>query len=132
MLGVKKACLDYLKTGFDFPGYLNARAVAMITDEKKKPGTKKMPDKTTSDHPELLSDLKEWRSKKAQDHGLPHYRIAATKVLIAISNNLPRNNRELKQVKGIGPKKLKQYGDELLSIVALYQNSKFPNTTDFE
>lgn len=123
LLHVKKACLEYLKNGFDFPGYLNTRAVAMLEDEKKKPGLKKMPEKTTSDHPELLAELKDWRSKKANEQGLPHYRIAATKVLLAISNALPRNNRELKEIKGIGPKKLKQFGDELLSLVALYQHA---------
>lgn len=43
--------------------------------------------------------------------------VMHTKVLIAISNEMPSTARELASVKGFGPKKTQKYGEAVLNII---------------
>ncbi len=69
---------------------------------------------------ELLQRLKDWRKSKAQKTNLPAYIIFHDKVLIEIAAHKPRTLQELSNLKGIGPMKLTQYGEDLLKIIAEY------------
>lgn len=124
LLNVKKACLATLNKGFDISDFLNARAVASVEDFSNKSSTPKTPERTTSDHPLLYNRLKAWRAEIAGELGIDHYRVAAQKVLVAISNALPPDRTRLKAVKGMGPKKLDQFGAEILKIVEEYRLEK--------
>lgn len=121
MLEVKKACLETLGGGFDISSFLNARAVASVQDFSKKLAPIKAVEKSTSDHVALFNQLKAWRARKAEELGVVHYRVASQKVLVAISNDLPASLMQLAAVKGMGPKKLKQFGDEILEILKEYR-----------
>ena len=70
-----------------------------------------------SDSP-LLADLKAWRRDKVRASNAPAYTVFDDKTLAAIANHLPRTERQLLDVPGIGPVKLSRYGDEVLAIVA--------------
>ena len=60
----------------------------------------------------------------AKEADIAHYRIASQKLFIAISNDLPRSMHQLKAIKGMGPKKIEQYGSAILNIVLEYCQDK--------
>lgn len=74
-------------------------------------------------HPDLYALLKKWRYGQAVEKGLPAYTILQQKALIGLSNTLPRDQRELLAVPGIGKKIIENYGDELLSIIEKYRQA---------
>ena len=67
--------------------------------------------------PELVAALDRWRREQCSDSGLPPHYVLPNAAIKAIARQLPRSLDELAAVKGIGPSKLKRYGDELLRIV---------------
>ncbi len=121
LLEVKKACLRSLDKGFDITSFLNVRAVASVQDYSRKPSARKTEEPATIEHPVLMKRLREWRAEEAARDNIPAYRIAPQKLLVGIANNLPSDRTQLKSVKGMGPKKLNQYGDDLLAIVRRYK-----------
>jgi superfamily II DNA helicase RecQ len=48
---------------------------------------------------------------------MPAYVVFGNATLETIARRRPSSRRELAQVKGVGPKKLEQYGEALLEIV---------------
>lgn len=62
--------------------------------------------------------LIEWRSNIAKLNKKPAYHILTDKIVKSIIINEPKNNKELLQIKGIGPKKLQQYGDIILKLIS--------------
>jgi len=50
--------------------------------------------------------------------GKPAYTVFDDKTLAAIATALPSELAELARVKGVGPAKLEQYGDDVLAVVA--------------
>lgn len=67
--------------------------------------------------PKLLAALKEWRTKRAKQDELPSYMIAHDSALESLAAAKPQSEAELLGVKGYGPKKIEQYGKELIKIV---------------
>ncbi len=68
------------------------------------------------DHP-LYAALKEWRTARAREDGVPPYVVAHDQTLAAIAEVKPPSAAALRRVKGIGPGKVEAYGDEILEIV---------------
>jgi exodeoxyribonuclease VII large subunit len=66
---------------------------------------------------EILRQLKEWRQMVAGAEGVPVFRIFSNATLENIALVRPRTYEELLTVKGIGERKMAQYGDALLLIV---------------
>ncbi len=120
LLEVKKACLTSLRNGFDVTAFLHARAIASVQDYSRKASVAILQEKTTLDHPALMQRLRAWRTAEAEKQNVPAYRIAPTKMLVGIANTLPTDRTRLKAVKGVGPKKLNQYGEDILSMVKEY------------
>ena len=50
--------------------------------------------------------------------GKPAYTVFDDKTLAAIADRLPGDLGELSGVKGVGPAKLEQYGDDVLAVIA--------------
>lgn len=123
MLAIKKACLLECNEKFTISSFLHKRAIASL--EELKPKKKKETPLLVSDaeNPVLFAQLKTWRNDLAQAQNVPHYRIASQKLLIGISNALPRDLKRLKLVKGMGPKKILQYGTAILEMVSDYCRS---------
>ena len=120
LVGIKQVCLASCKKGFNLKDYLHVRAVAALQQAKLKPTVPKIVVPTTTENPILYERLKSWRNEVAKETSLPHYMIAHQKLLLIISNALPGNESQLKAIKGMGGKKLKQYGEDLLSIIHEY------------
>ena len=71
----------------------------------------------TEDEMELYKILKEWRSGEAQLLGYPPYIIASNQLLANIAKTNPKNMEELSQLKGMGKRKIRDYGEEILLIL---------------
>ncbi|MFN8023556.1 MAG: ATP-dependent DNA helicase UvrD2 [Acidimicrobiales bacterium] len=70
----------------------------------------------TGDDAVLFERLKDWRRHAAA--GKPAYTVLADAALEAIVRLRPSSLQELSAVKGVGPSKLRMYGEALLAIVA--------------
>ena len=71
----------------------------------------------TEDETELYKILKEWRAGEAQLLGYPPYIIASNQLLANIAKTNPKNIEELSQLKGMGKRKVRDYGEEILLIL---------------
>ena len=71
----------------------------------------------TEDEKELYKILKEWRAGEAQLLGYPPYIIASNQLLADIAKTNPKNIEELSQLKGMGKRKVRDYGEEILLIL---------------
>ena len=71
----------------------------------------------TEDEMELYKILKEWRAGEAQLLGYPPYIIASNQLLANIAKTNPKNIEELSQLKGMGKRKVRDYGEEILLIL---------------
>ncbi|HUR68540.1 MAG TPA: ATP-dependent DNA helicase RecQ [Candidatus Thermoplasmatota archaeon] len=65
----------------------------------------------------LFAALKDWRRAKAASAGVPAYVVAHDSVLAAIAEARPATPEALRAIKGMGPKKVEAYGEEILGIV---------------
>ncbi len=67
---------------------------------------------------DLFESLREWRASEARDQGVPAYIVFGDATLRGIAVTKPVTLDELGAISGIGEKKLEQYGDALLAVVA--------------
>jgi len=77
------------------------------------------PDPLLEADPELLGRLKQWRTEKAHEQGVPPYVVLHDKTLAALASVRPGNVSELLEVKGIGPSKAERFGEAILEILAV-------------
>jgi len=66
----------------------------------------------------LMADLRAWRTARATADAVPAYVIAEDALLTALVEERPASPAALRRVKGMGPKRLERYGEEILAIVA--------------
>jgi F0F1-type ATP synthase delta subunit len=125
-ISVKLACLNAVRSGFETGLYLETRAKSVIELRPSTPRSARSVEDTsgTVSHPTLLKRLKEWRSNKAAESGLPHYMILPQKTMVTLVNYLPKSVRDLKKVKGMGAKKTEKYGEEILDLITSYCTGK--------
>lgn len=65
----------------------------------------------------LQTDLRAWRSEIARKRGVPAYVVLHDATIDGIAASRPTTLNELRNIPGIGDKKLEHYGDELIAIV---------------
>lgn len=87
--------------------------LAKVTEDAKPEEEVK---KATTVDSELLSKLKDWRTRRARTDGVPAYIIAHDSLLQDLAIHKPQTNQQLMRMPGIGPRKLNTYGPELLAI----------------
>ncbi|MEF8702144.1 MAG: DNA helicase RecQ [Candidatus Accumulibacter sp. UW26] len=71
----------------------------------------------SSDSP-LVARLRQWRSEKAREQGVPAYVIVHDRTLYEIAAQRPASTQALLAVPGIGLAKVQRYGEALLAVVA--------------
>jgi superfamily II DNA helicase RecQ len=71
------------------------------------------------DNPGVLDELKKWRRDIAAERSIPAYCVFHDSTLIGIANRLPKTEEELEEIKGIGRKKIEDYGKAVLRMVRL-------------
>lgn len=118
-LEVRKACLVSMKDGFSVQKYLQVRAGAVI--EKPAKSARSKVAFVDVQNPEFYKLLVGWRAQKSEETGLDESRIIRHPVMAAISAKLPVSAKSLKAVKGMGGKKMQQFGSDILSLILKYK-----------
>jgi len=120
---IKKICIDHCKNGFNTKSYLETRSKASIEVEETVRGRKKSESPAAfSVNPDFYTQLKRWRDEKAELMQVEVARILAQKTLLEIVQKLPVTGKELKEVKGMGGVRMKQFGREILEMVLTYRD----------
>ena len=131
---------DILDRGFSIESYLKIRNDALLSNQpktsvKKAKEPKHVREKVVkakpsieeiySDnrHPELIEPLIEWRTGQYLSQNIRAYWVLTQRTLLEIADKCPTTREELLEVNGFGPAKWKQYGEEILEIIAKYRKS---------
>lgn len=122
-IAVKKEGLESCLNGFKLKSYLEARAKASI-DQVGIASSERTDRSKISKYPDFFHKIQAWRNAKAKAEGLETSRIIPQKTLVAIVEALPATQVELKKVKGMGGKKMQQYGREILEMTIAYRREK--------
>ena len=67
--------------------------------------------------PSLIGALRAWRSEVARQRGVPAYVVLHDSTIDGIAASRPATSAQLRNIPGIGDKKLEHYGDELIALV---------------
>ena len=128
MLGMKIACMKAVaEKGYSVQTVQHAKAEFIVGHNGNRPKKKNRSVKQTGKEHidnDLGIALRNWRSAKAADLGVPVYVVLQQKALQAIVTNRPCTVAELKRQIGVGEKTVERYGDEILTIVHDYSNNK--------
>ena len=70
----------------------------------------------------LLATLRAWRSEVARKRGVPAYVVLHDATIDGIAASRPTTPDQLREIPGIGDKKLERYGRELIALIASSDN----------
>jgi hypothetical protein len=115
-----KACANGFQTLNLLQANANADADFQASVKLQPTKAKKAAHTENMAHGELYSELKAWRDATAAEKDASTYMILPQKVLLDLSNLLPTTLEELEVVKGFGKIKIKQFGSEVIEIIADY------------
>jgi ATP-dependent DNA helicase RecQ len=71
---------------------------------------------------DLLATLRAWRSEVARKRGVPAYVVLHDATIDDIAASRPTTPDQLREIPGIGDKKLERYGRELIALIASSDN----------
>ena len=114
-LQTKQSCLAACCKGFSIKDYQRAKSVALLESDKKPKTKVSIKDDLKGNT--LYKRLHAWRAERADELDVEVYRIVPTTALKAIAKEQPVTLRELKAIKGMGDKRVKQFGAEILDII---------------
>lgn len=127
---LKGCCLEACKDGFTVKEYQKTKSVKAI--EAEKSGKKKVEIKfEPSKNGSLYSILLSWRAARAEADDVPPSNIAPIRTLKAIASEKPVTLSELRAIEGMGTKRIRSFGAEILDIV-LRSMGKDPESAHFE
>jgi hypothetical protein len=120
---LKKESLLACKDGFIVKDYLIEKAKAAMEPPARKRARKssKLPVSHEISNPELYELIKKWRNAKSSELGLSVFMVLPLKTMRALSNQVPGNMEELKEVHGFGKLKLERFGHEILELIHSYR-----------
>ena len=124
-VAVKRDCLEACSEGFSAVAYLRAKSAATMKAEKRENRPPAIRD-AMMEKGSLYEALKAWRDEKADEEDAVSYNIVPNKTLKNIASAEPITLRELKGVDGMGPKRVSQYGEEIVTIVRQFSD-RTPN-----
>ncbi len=103
----------------DFDAYLrqNSNELAGITVDIEDEAEVSKKTVSSKIDKELLDKLKAWRLKRASSDKVAAYMIAHNASLEAVATAMPTTKQQLLGISGFGPKKVDNYGDDILKIV---------------
>ncbi|KGL61809.1 helix-turn-helix domain-containing protein [Polaribacter sp. Hel1_85] len=113
----KTFALNKMTEGFKVKTYLEVRANAVL--QKTEP-TKKKKKLSTRKDPLLALKLRELRDEIRIAENIPAFQIFTQETLYAMCDALPRSEKELLKVAGMGKIRVKKYGEEILEVIEQY------------
>ncbi|PQJ80268.1 helix-turn-helix domain-containing protein [Polaribacter porphyrae] len=115
-LSEKVFALKKMTEGFKIKDYLKVRADAVL----QKTAPKKKKKLSTRKDPLLALKLRELRDEIRIAENIPAFQIFTQETLYAICDALPRTEKELLKVNGMGKIRVKKYGEEILEVIETY------------
>jgi uncharacterized protein YpbB len=115
-LSEKIFALKKMTDGFKTKTYLEVRANAVLQNVEK-PKKKKVASKRD---PIIALKLRELRDGIAKAESIPHFQIFTQETLYLMCDELPRTEKELLNINGMGKIRVKKYGDEILELINDY------------
>ncbi len=115
-LSEKVFALKKMTEGFKVKAYLQTRANAVL--QKSEPKKKKK--LSTRKDPLLALKLRELRDEIRIAENIPAFQIFTQETLYALCDTLPRSEKEMLKVKGMGKIRVKKYGEEILEVIETY------------
>ena len=122
-INIKKSGLENCKDGFNLKSYLETRAKASLDLSSSKSATGSG-NAAFAKYPDFFKKMHSWRISMADELNVEVSRILPQKTLLGIVEELPASLAGLKAVKGMGGKKLKQFGKEILEMLIAYRREK--------
>ena len=118
----KRFLLNGLKLRFTVEDYFIQKNIFVIPEFKTNAYAGSSSAKTTVNtrHLDLYYELSRLRNRICEPDNTPIYLVAQTKTLNEMSNYLPQTEKELLQINGFGPAKVKQYGTAFLEVIHDY------------
>lgn len=116
---VKDSCLEACKNGFSVKAYQETKLNKVLDAEKKATGKVNIVDDVMGKS-SLYKALTAWREAYADKNDILASNVAPIRTLKAIAQAKPVSLHELKQIEGMGPKRVKLYGAEIIDIVLKY------------
>lgn len=118
-------CFEITKIGFDTVAYLKAKTDAKLNFPKLKLFAQiQQNTKAASGENNVLKSLKMWRNAIADEKNMEAYMVLPQKTLLAIVEKMPRNATQLGKIPGMGAIKMRQFGAEILEIIAEFLPEK--------
>ena len=74
-------------------------------------------DSVPEEDRDLFEALREWRRAAAAEAAMPPYIVFSDRTLVAIASARPASLHDLAALPGVGPKKLADYGTQVLDVV---------------
>ncbi len=105
-----------MTTKFKVQDFLQVRAKAVL-QKTAPPKKKKLSSKRD---PILALKLRELRDEIAISLGIAHFQIFTQETLYALCDLLPRSEKELLKISGMGKIRVKKYGEEILALIEEY------------
>ena len=65
----------------------------------------------------VYARLREWRNTEAKRQSVSSFIIASNATLAEVARQVPYTEADLKAVKGMGPERLRKYGEKILEVV---------------
>lgn len=112
----KMFALEKMTAGFQVKKYLEVRANAVL--QKTEPSKKKTV--SSKRDPILALKLRELRDAIRIAQNIPAFQIFTQETLYLISDLLPRTEKELLNVHGMGKTRVEKYGEEILQVINEY------------
>ena len=94
-----------------------SRTVRAVGERGRQEGGELDTQPLSAQDEDLLEKLKQWRLQKATERGVPAYVVFWDRTLHQIASGRPGTGDELLGLYGFGPRKLEDYGEELLELV---------------
>ncbi|GGJ80008.1 HRDC domain-containing protein [Deinococcus aquiradiocola] len=74
-------------------------------------------DGLTPEQQAIFARLREWRNAEAKRQTVSRFIIASNATLAEVARRVPYTEADLKAVKGMGPERLRKYGEKILEVV---------------
>ncbi|MCQ2575378.1 MAG: DNA helicase RecQ [Treponema sp.] len=88
----------------------------IILGSKEKAAQK--PDENDEESQRIITDLKAWRKRKADDLNIPPYAVFNDKTLLDLAAKKPKTKADLMNVFGLGKVKIENYGNGILRVIS--------------
>ena len=114
------------RDGFTVDGYIKARTEAILqadnnADKVVKKSTGKHSNRNEVEHSKLYDIIQSWTRDYADDNDIAEtYKVMRSDSIKMICEKLPTTIKALKEIKGIGAKKIAMFGKDVVQIVRDY------------